>query len=127
LSLFRELGIEHNTVHLQVDDEGLSNLYSHAQAFIFSSKYEGFGLPVLEAMACGTPCVLSNVTSLPEVGGDGALYFNPESADELSQVIARVLNDSTLAEEMRRNGFERATQFTWEKTARLHEEMYRSL
>jgi len=127
LGLFKELGIEQNVSNLQVDDAGLSNLYSHATVFIFPSKYEGFGLPALEAMACGVPCLLSSVTSLPEVGGDAALYFDPQGADELAGVLARVLGDRSLAEEMQRAGFNRAAQFTWERTARLHEEVYRSL
>ncbi|HEV2379625.1 MAG TPA: glycosyltransferase family 1 protein [Terriglobia bacterium] len=101
-----------------VPDRELPMLYRAAACFAMPSLYEGFGLPVLEAMACGTPVMISDSSSLPEVGGDAALYFNPESVDEMSQVMERVMTDSGLREEMAKKGLERARQFSWEACAR---------
>ena len=99
-----------------VDD--LRLLYSHADVFVYPSRYEGFGLPVVEAMACGTPVITSNTTSLPEVAGDAAILINPEDPAELAQAMLRVLEDSDLRKVLRTKGFERAGLFTWERTAR---------
>jgi glycosyltransferase involved in cell wall biosynthesis len=101
----------------RVAQEDLPALYSLAEAFAFPSLWEGFGLPVLEAMACGTPVVTANVSSLPEVAGDAALLVDPLSVEELAHALRRVLTDADLREELRRKGLERAKQFTWEKAA----------
>jgi glycosyltransferase involved in cell wall biosynthesis len=101
-----------------VPDRDLPMLYRSAACFAMPSLYEGFGLPVLEAMACGTPVMISNTSSLPEVGGDAATYFHPESVDEMSQAMERVLTDSALRDEMSKKGLERARQFSWEACAR---------
>jgi len=82
------------------------------------SLYEGFGLPALEAMASGTPLMSSNRSSLPEVGGDAALYFDPESVEEIAVAMERLLTDSTLRWQLIRKGLERAKQFSWEACAR---------
>lgn len=100
-----------------VADEDLPALYTGAAVTVQPSLYEGFGLPVLEAMACGSPVCASRSTSLPEVGGDAARYFDPKSTEEMSDVIRRVLEDEALAEAMRRAGLERAAGFTWRRTA----------
>ena len=102
-----------------VPDRELPMLYRAAACFATPSLYEGFGLPVLEAMACGTPVMISGSSSLPEVGGDAAIYFDPESVDEMSQVMERLLTDSGLREEMTTKGLERAPQFSWERCARV--------
>jgi glycosyltransferase involved in cell wall biosynthesis len=94
--------------------------------FAFPSRYEGFGMPPLEAMACGTPVVASNVSSLPEVLGDAAILVDPERDDELAGAMLRVLNDRTLAGDLRRRGIDRAARFTWQETARLTRESYLS-
>jgi glycosyltransferase involved in cell wall biosynthesis len=101
-----------------VGEAELPALYNGADLFIFPSLYEGFGLPVLEAMACGTPVVTSNVSSLPEVAGDAALLVDPYNVGEIAEAMRRVLQGPTLAEELRAKGLERAKQFTWEQTAR---------
>jgi glycosyltransferase involved in cell wall biosynthesis len=100
-----------------VDDADLPALYRHAAAFVFPSLYEGFGLPVLEAMACGAPVVCSNVSSLPEVAGDAALLVNPRDVAALADAMARVLWDDALRQTMVQRGVAQAAQFTWERAA----------
>lgn len=107
------------TTHLTgIDDETLATLYSGAAAFVFPSIYEGFGLPVLEAMAAGTPVVTSNVTSLPEIAGDAAVLMNPYDVGAIADAIDAVLSDEVLRDDLRRRGFARAAQFSWDATAR---------
>lgn len=101
-----------------VPDEQLFDLYSGADAFVFPSIYEGFGLPPLEAMSCGTPVLVSNVASLPEVCGDAALYCNPYEIDDISSKLIKLLTDKSLVIELRKRGIERAKYFSWENSAR---------
>ena len=91
---------------------------------MFPSLYEGFGLPPLEAMACGTPVVTSNVSSLPEVVGDAAVLVNPENVFDIARGIRDVLLDETLRAELIRHGREQAARFSWERTARQVLEIY---
>ncbi len=93
-------------------------LYAEASAFVFPSFAEGFGLPALEAMACGTPVVTSNTSSLPEVVGSAAQLCDPTDHDSIGHALARVLRDADLAADLRRLGQRRAKEFTWERTAR---------
>jgi glycosyltransferase involved in cell wall biosynthesis len=102
-------------------------LYSHADAFVFPSIYEGFGIPVLEAMACGAPVITSNTTSLPEVAGNAALLVNPLNATELAEALSRVLENSALQQELREKGFERVKAFSWSRVARETFALYREL
>jgi glycosyltransferase involved in cell wall biosynthesis len=88
-----------------------------AEFLVFPSFYEGFGLPVLEAMMCGVPVVCSNAASLPEIGGEAALYFNPYSTDDLVNAIEIVANDPVLRESLRQRGYENVKRFSWETTA----------
>jgi glycosyltransferase involved in cell wall biosynthesis len=101
-----------------VDDADLPALYRNAALFAFPSLYEGFGLPVLEAMACGAPVVCSNASSLPEVAGDAALLVDPHDTDALTQALVRTLEDADLRREMIARGFAQAARFTWEQAAR---------
>jgi glycosyltransferase involved in cell wall biosynthesis len=94
------------------------SLLSGAEAFLYPSLYEGFGLPVLEAMACGTPVVTSDVSSLPEVAGDAAVLVDPADPEAIAAGVGRVLSDGSLRERLRIAGLERAGRFTWEETAR---------
>lgn len=101
-----------------VDRKNMPALYSGAYAFIYPSLYEGFGLPVLEAMACGTPCLISNVSSLPEVGGDASLYFDPNSSNEISDKMIEIANNKDLRENLSKISLEQAKKFSWEKYAK---------
>lgn len=100
-----------------VPDEALPGLFAAAELFAFPSLYEGFGLPVLEAMALGAPVVCSGVSAMPEVGGDAARYFDPEDVPAMAAAIVDVLGDSRARAEMRAKGVARAATFTWKGTA----------
>jgi glycosyltransferase involved in cell wall biosynthesis len=102
----------------------VEGLWAIAEAFVFPSLYEGFGLPVLEAMARGVPVACSNASSLPEVAGDAALLFDPHDQRALASALRRILGEAGLAESLRDRGVVRAQQFTWERAARLTLESY---
>lgn len=100
-----------------VDHADLPALYAGAELLTLPAIYEGFGLPPLEAMSCGTPVVVSNVSSLPEVVGDAGVLVDPASVDSIADGLRKVLGDKSLQEEMSRKGIDRAREFTWQKTA----------
>ncbi len=108
-----------------VPEDDLVALYSAADLFVFPSLFEGFGIPVLEAMACGAPVVCSNATSLPEVAGDAALMCDPLDVDGLARSMAVVLDDPTLRGTLSATGMRRAALFSWEDTARTIAGVYR--
>lgn len=101
-----------------VPDEYLPALYSGAIAFTYVSLYEGFGLPPLEAMACGVPVITSNTTSIPEVVGDAAILVNPCDVEEIADSIYKLINDASLRERLRLLGLNHVKQFSWDKTAK---------
>jgi glycosyltransferase involved in cell wall biosynthesis len=101
-----------------VSDADLAALYRNAAALVMPSTYEGFGLPVLEAMRLGTPVICARASSLPEVAGDAALWVRPDDATELATTISRVLDDESLRGAMRAGSLERSTAFSWDDTAR---------
>jgi glycosyltransferase involved in cell wall biosynthesis len=109
----------------QLGEEDLAVLYSHAGVFVLPSLYEGFGLPVLEAMACGAPVVCSNSGPLPEVAGDAAVLLKPEDAPDWASAMLDVLTNGALATRLRERGFARASEFSWEGMARATREVYR--
>jgi glycosyltransferase involved in cell wall biosynthesis len=98
-------------------DEDLPGLYGGALAFAFPSIYEGFGLPVLEAMQCGVPVVCSNSSSIPEVAGDAALYFDPLDTEAISSALLNVYRDETLRRSLAEKSLQRATNFNWKRCA----------
>ncbi len=109
------------------DEADLPALYSAAYLCAFPSLYEGFGLPILESMACGTPVITSNLSSLPEVAGDAAITIDPYNLDAITDGIRRLLDDSALHQAYVQKGYERAKQFTWEKSARHLRQIYSKL
>lgn len=110
-----------------VPDEDLSALYNGSIAFVFPSLYEGFGLPILEAMQSGTPVISSNVTSLPEVAGDAAILVDPKSEDELSQAMLTLLRDKQMRDRLVEKGLARARQFSWDKCASETVDIYQAI
>jgi len=109
-----------------VPENDLPALYSAADAFLYPSLYEGFGLPVLEAMSCGTLVLASDTSSLPEVVGDAGILVDPSSVESIAAGLTRLLRlEEDERDRMRQRGLERAAVFSWEKTARLTVEVYR--
>ena len=102
----------------------LVRIYQGAAALVFPSLYEGFGMPVLEAMACGCPVACSNVTSLPEVAGDAARLFDPRDVEDIAAAVDDVLDDPAQWIDY---GLERAQAFTWDACARAHDDVYSEL
>lgn len=105
-------------------NEKLVELYQDSKLFLFPSLYEGFGLPVLEAMACGTPVVCSHSSSLPEVGGDAVVYCDPNNIDNIQEKIKLVLENDNLQKNMIEKGLQRAKEFSWNKSAKKHIELF---
>jgi len=101
-----------------VAKDDLPGLYAGARVVAYPSRYEGFGLPVLEAMRCGAPVVTTNVSSMPEVAGDAAVLVDPDDVAGLAEALVRVANDRALARELARRGRDRAGRFSWERCAR---------
>ena len=121
----RELGLEADVRLLGfVPDEDLPALYSRSAAFVYPSRFEGFGLPLIEAMACGTPVLAANTSCLPEVGGDAALYFDADDVEGLADALFRILKDGNLGQDMIERGLVRAAKFSWRSAAESTLESY---
>ncbi len=110
-----------------IEDADLPALYSAAEAFVYPSIYEGFGLPILESMACGTPVITSSVSSLPEVAGNAALLVDPRNLAALTSGLQKVLADKSLRDELTARGLQRAANFTWDLTAQKTLSIYQHL
>jgi len=110
-----------------VDDEDLARLYSGARALVYPSLYEGFGLPLLEAMACGCPVICSNAASLPEVAGNAAVLFHPNDYKALAKGIDRLIEDSEFRNDLIRKGFGRSAQFNWRQSAQKTVDVFRKV
>ncbi len=122
----KRLGLERDVRFTgYVPDEDLPALYGAATAFVYPSLFEGFGLPPLEAMACGTPVICSNTSSLPEVVGDAAITVDPLATSDLADALRAVLDDADLRARLTHAGLQRAALFSWERTARETLEVYR--
>lgn len=126
-ALVNDLEIESKVHQFDLPDETMPSAYAHASAFAFPSRFEGFGLPVLEAMACGTPTVLARATSLPEVGAEAARYFSPGDQRELADQVSVILADPQESTRMSKAGIEHARAFTWNRTARQTADVYRQV
>ncbi|MCL5025311.1 MAG: glycosyltransferase family 4 protein [Chloroflexi bacterium] len=110
-----------------VPDEVLAGIYQRADLLVYPSRYEGFGLPPLEAMACGTPVIAANTSSIPEVVGDAGLFFAADDAGELAAKMVSLATDARQRDELRGRGLKRAASFTWERTAEMTLQLYRSV
>ena len=98
--------------------EDLAPLYSGARCLVYPSLYEGFGLPILEAMACGCPVITADISSMPEVAGEAAILINPRKTTAIVQAIDKIINSRKLAEKLSKKGIEQVKKFSWQKTAR---------
>jgi glycosyltransferase involved in cell wall biosynthesis len=110
-----------------VEEEELALLYNEAKLFIYPSVFEGFGLPPLEAMSCGTPVATSNITSLPEVVGNAAILFNPWSIEDIEEKIVVTIKNQNMLNELSDLGLKRAKEFSWKKTAQMTLEVYKQI
>lgn len=117
LELLQKLGIENQVIQQNFEDNELASYYAQAQCFVFPSEYEGFGIPVLEAMACGCPVVLAHHSSFPEVAGDAGVYFELHNASDLKAKVQQLLEDASIRQDYSQKGIDRAAQFSWHKTA----------
>jgi glycosyltransferase involved in cell wall biosynthesis len=122
-----ELGLSHRIDWRQATDEQLPTIYQRATAVILPSRYEGFGLPVLEAMKAGAPVIAGDTAVFREVAGEAAVFFDVDDVNDLAAVISRVLADSQLAHDLVDRGQQRAADFSWSRTARLTAEAYRGV
>ena len=127
LGKFEKKDISKQLLQFDLDDDSLAYFYNNALAFVFPSLYEGFGMPVLEAFACECPLICSNTSSLPEVAGNAAEYFDPYDVSDMQAVITKVLNDSHLRSELVLKGKNRLPLFSWEATAKKTIELYKSI
>lgn len=118
-NLISSFRLENKIIHLKtVSDKELIGLYKNARVFVFPSKYEGFGLPLLEAFSCGTPVACSNSSSLPEIAKEAARYFDPNDPDSISSAILKILSSKEQAEEQIATGYNRVKDFNWDKTTK---------
>ncbi|MBI4743351.1 MAG: glycosyltransferase family 4 protein [Actinobacteria bacterium] len=128
LKNIKELGLTSNVVFLgYIEDNDIPFLYNAADIFIFPSLFEGFGLPPLEAMACGTPVIVSNIPSLMEIVSDGALVIDPADPDDIAQAIFQILSDVNLSKSLSEKGIKQAAKFSWRNTAQKTLEVYQDL
>ncbi len=115
--LIASFGLSNCVVSQKVSDQDLISLYQHAQLFVFPSRYEGFGFPILEAFSCGCPVASSNNSSLSEIAGNAAAFFDPEEETSIYETVKKVLENPSLRNELKTKGFRRLKFFSWEKCA----------
>lgn len=130
-SIITRNGIENIRNHIvmpgYIVNSDLPYIYNQAFAFLYTSLRESFGIPLLESMACGTPVITSNTSSMPEIGGPDAILVNPESSDEIATMMLRLERDKAFYQKQKEIGLERAKLFSWKKTAELLLEVYKSV
>jgi glycosyltransferase involved in cell wall biosynthesis len=127
LQYIKELKLEKNIIYISATEEQMVRLYRDAELFVYPSYYEGFGLPLLEAMVCDCPIICSNTSCFPEIAQDAACYFDPYSQDEMYMAIMEVLTHASLRDQLILKGKERVRFFSWAKTAQEHLDVYKSL
>ena len=112
-----DLQVRDKYLQFSATDAELATLYRAARAFVFPSRYEGFGIPIIEAFSCGCPCAISRSSCFPEIAGGAAAYFDPDNLESMTETLRQVLYDDGLRRKLIADGFERAKLFSWEKTA----------
>ncbi len=128
VNIFDKLQIQNKIIHLDINnDKTLSYLYSKAIVFVFPSLYEGFGIPILEAFSCRCPVAASNKSSLPEVGGDAALYFDPSDENSIRETVKRIVYNNNLRENLKLKGTKQLKKFSWRKTAQETLNVYKEV
>ena len=125
ISLIKSLGFENQILHKTFEENELGTFYQKAKCFVFPSMYEGFGIPVLESMACGCPIVLAKHSSFPEVAGDAGFYFDLNSSEDLKNKINQLLTDENLRKEYSEKGLVQAQKFNWDNAAEQCFELYK--
>lgn len=125
--LIHSVGADALIQQVSINDQVLQTLYQQAVAFIFPTMYEGFGIPVLEAFACDCPCIVSNLSSLPEVAGNAALYVDPALPDSIPNAVEQLLHDSQLRQILIEKGREQLARFSWQRTVDETLQLYRTL
>lgn len=126
--LFKESGIEDQVVLFDnINDDNLAFLYQHAQAFVFPSLFEGFGIPILEAWSCKTPVLLSDIDCFREIAGEAGYYFDPQNPQDITAKINEVLSNSQLANDLRIKGTERLKMYSWQRSVNETIKIYNSL
>jgi glycosyltransferase involved in cell wall biosynthesis len=127
LLLLKQLNLTLKVKYVKFNsDQELQSLYSQALCFVFPSLYEGFGIPILESFACGCPTILNRTSSLPEIGGDAALYFSFQEKDSLLNQLVKIINNDSFRNKMIDAGYERLKLFSWSKTIKEHLKIYES-
>lgn len=124
--VFNEIKLADKIIYMPADDNSLAALYSNAILFVFPSLYEGFGIPAIEAMNCDCPLALSNVSSLPEIGGDAAVYFDPNDPKDICNQISKIIYNENFRNQLIEKGKERRKEFSWQKTAIETKKLYES-
>jgi glycosyltransferase involved in cell wall biosynthesis len=127
MKVLEEYEIQDQVHQIDIDDKGLTFLYKRAIAFIYPSLYEGFGLPILESFSCGCPVICSNSSSLPEVAGEAALYFDPLSKEDIFEKISEIYNSKNSRKYLIKEGYNQLKKFSWGKTYQETKEVYRSI
>jgi glycosyltransferase involved in cell wall biosynthesis len=125
--MLKQFGILDSVMFFQASNEQLISLYKGAKVFVFPSFYEGFGLPILEAMAANCPVALSNASCFPEIAGEAGAYFNPYDIDDMTSIINNILCDGSYALSLKEKGSKRVKDFSWDKCAQQHLKVYQSL
>jgi glycosyltransferase involved in cell wall biosynthesis len=127
LEFFKEKKLSDKIFHFKASEADLIHLYKNALCFVFPSLSEGFGIPVLEAFACGCPLAVSNVSSLPEVAGEGAVYFDPSNSNSINSAVSELINSSTLRENVVQKGYIQLEKFSWKRTATETLQLYNKI
>ncbi|MDQ5767543.1 glycosyltransferase family 4 protein [Thiothrix subterranea] len=127
LKLLSELGILKQVFQYNSDDETLAFFYRNALTFVFPSLYEGFGIPILESFSCGCPLVCSGISSLPEIAGEAACYFDPYSEESIRNTISTIINDANLRKDLVNKGYGQLNNFSWKKTTEETRKLYEGI